>query len=167
LALLAALAEDAMNFKIFKLIVLHPDRISGATIALLGLLLIYVASPLPVGKLNAPDAGFFPVILSAMLTGLGVVLFANSFRSQPFSLEMTPRTLSVVACAAVLLLYALLVNSIGFLICTVSVLLVLMRAYGGLSWRKSLLIGVPAVLAAYLGFNELGVPLPRGILGWF
>ena len=153
-----------MNLKISKPIISHPDRISGAVIALLGLFLLYVASPLPVGKLNAPDAGFFPVILSIMLTGLGIILFANSFRSERSSLEMTPRTPSVAACAAVLLLYALLVNRIGFLICTLSVLLVLMRAYGGLSWRTSLLIGLPAVLAAYLGFNELGVPLPRGIL---
>ncbi len=145
----------------------HPDRIAGLVIALAGAFLLYTASSLPFGKLTAPDAGFFPIILTTGLTGLGIVLFLVSFRSGRFSLEMTKQSLGVVVCAAALVIYAIAVNRVGFVLSTVAILLMLMRAYGGLSWKTSLLICVPAVLAAYIGFNELGVPLPRGILGWF
>ncbi|MGD9921014.1 MAG: tripartite tricarboxylate transporter TctB family protein [Pseudorhodoplanes sp.] len=145
---------------------LHPDRIAGAVITAVGAFLLYTASPLPFGRLNSPEAGFFPIVLATMLTALGAVLFVSSFRTESFSLELTPRSWLVPLSAALLVAYALLVNRIGFIICTTAVLLTLTKA-NGLTWRTSLLLCVPAVLAAYIGFSELGVPLPRGIFGWF
>jgi hypothetical protein len=33
-----------------------------------------------------------------------------------------------------------------------------------MSWKQSLLITVPGVMLSYIGFVQLGVPLPRGPL---
>ena len=144
----------------------HPDRATGIVLTAVGSFLLYRASPLPVGRLNAPDAGFFPIILSTLLVGLGLVLFARSFVTKPFSPELTRRSWAVVAGALGLVLYALLLDRIGFLLCTGIMLVALMRFYGCLSWRTSVLFGVPLVLITYFGFEELGVPLPKGILGF-
>jgi putative tricarboxylic transport membrane protein len=148
-------------------ILAHPDRIAGATLALVGLFLLYSARSLPFGRLNAPDAGFFPIILTVLLTVFGLALVVQSFRTDGYSLEMEPRSWLVPVCVAAIVLYALLINRAGFILCTTAILLFLAKAYGGLSWGRSLLYCVPAVLAVYVGFSELGVPLPRGILGWF
>lgn len=145
----------------------HPDRIAGATLALIGLFLLYNARSLPFGRLNAPDAGFFPIILTVLLTAFGLVLLIQSLRTDGYSLEITPRSWLVPVCTVAIVLYALLINRVGFILCTLAILLLLAKAYGGLSWRRSLLYCVPAVLAVYVGFSELGVPLPRGIFGWF
>jgi hypothetical protein len=149
-----------------KAIVSHPDRVAGLVLTAIGLFLLYTASSLPFGRLNAPDAGFFPIVLATILTVLGAILIATSFRSASFPLEMNSRSVLVALCAAGLVLYALLVNHVGFILSTLTVLLLLTRVYG-LAWRTSLLLCVTAVLAAYVGFSELGVPLPRGIFGWF
>jgi hypothetical protein len=156
-----------MRAKCIDGLVSHPDRVSGTAFSIIGAFLIYSASPLPVGRLNAPDAGFFPVILATLLVGLGLLLVARSFVTEPFSPEITKRSWAVVLGAGGLLLYASLLDRVGFLICTGVMLVVLMKAYGGLAWRTCLLVGVPLVFVTYVGFEKLGVPLPKGVLGFF
>jgi putative tricarboxylic transport membrane protein len=156
-----------MNREFVKRIFSHPDRISGATLVVAGAFLLYVASPLPFGHLKSPDTGFFPIILATMLCALGLLLFQQSFKTESFSLEMTTRSWAVLGTAAAFIFYALVVDRVGFLICTVALLLLLMKAYGGLSWKTSMLLSTGIAAVVYVGFNELGVPLPRGILGWF
>lgn len=156
-----------MKMKWQDITTFHPDRVSGLVLGAIGVFLIYKASPLPVGHLNAPDSGFFPIILAALLIVLSVTLVVRSFRTEAVPLEMTTRSWAVLFGAAGFLLYALLLERVGFLICTMTAIIVLMKAYGGLSWKLCLAIGVPMVLAAYAGFGELGVPLPRGILGFY
>ncbi len=156
-----------MSLNPIKALISHPDRISGAIIAAIGAFLVYAASPLPIGHPNAPDAGFFPVILAVLLCVLGVALFVRSFRTASFSLEMSARSWAVPLTAGAFLLYAVIVERVGFLVCTVALLLLLMKIYGGLSWKTSILVSVLIAAVTYIGFNELGVPLPHGILGWF
>lgn len=140
------------------------DRISGLVLGAVGIFLLYAARSLPFGKLNAPDSGFFPIILAVLLAGMGFLLFLSSFRSEPETLELDKRSWSVLFGALSLLAYALLLERIGFLICTIAILFVIMRLYGGMTLRTCLLVCVPTVVLAYLGFIELGVPLPRGLL---
>lgn len=144
----------------------HPDRYSGFALALLGTFLIYLASPLPIGSLKAPDSGFFPIILAALLILFGLSLLTLSFVNEGFSLEFTSRSWGVAICAACLIAYALLIDRVGFLICTSAILILLMRIYGGMNWRTCLLVTLPLVFIAYVGFKELGVPLPHGVLSF-
>lgn len=145
----------------------HPDRISGITLCVAGLFLLRTAARLPFGKLSAPDAGFFPISLAVLLLLAAVVLVARSLRAAPAALDFTPRSWGVAIAVLALFLYGVLVNRIGFLICTIAILFLLMNTHGRLGWKLSLLLAVPSVVVTYLGFIELGVPLPSGLLGFF
>lgn len=144
----------------------HPDRCSGIALALLGSYLIYIASPLPIGTLKAPDSGFFPIILATLLILFGLGLLVLSFVNEGFSLEVTSRSWGVAICAVCLIAYALLIDRVGFLICTSAILILLMRIYGDMKWRFCLMVTLPLVFVAYVGFKELGVPLPHGVLSF-
>ena len=71
--------------------------------------------------------------------------------------------LDVIAAAA-FVLYALVLNKVGFVLATTAVMLLVTRSLGGMSWKQALLIAVPSVVLSYCGFVQLGVPLPRGPL---
>lgn len=125
------------------------------------------SSHLPFGTLSAPDAGFFPRSLATGLLLAGVVIFVRAFNAAPDVLDFTKRSWGVAMAIAMLLLYGVLLERLGFLICTVGILFVLMKVYGGMGWKLSLLIALPSVAVTYLGFLELGVPLPAGLLARF
>jgi hypothetical protein len=145
----------------------HSDRISGLVLCVAGAFFLRASAHLPFGTLSAPDAGFFPRTLATALLLAGVIIFARAIGAAPEMLDFTKRSWGVVVAIAALLLYGVLLERLGFLICTVGILFVLMKVYGGLSWKLSLLIAVPSVVATYLGFLELGVPLPAGVLAGF
>ncbi len=144
---------------------LHPDRFGGLLLAAVGVFLLREGWQLPFGRLNAPDAGFFPTVLAVLLLLMGLAIFGRSFSTPAPDVEFSSRSWAVVFGAAALFLYAVLLERIGFLICTTAILLMLMKVYGRLTWLQSILIAVPLVAASYFGFKELGVPLPRGIFG--
>jgi putative tricarboxylic transport membrane protein len=140
----------------------YPDRISGLVLVLLGAFLAAVAARLPFGTLRAPDAGFFPLTLASLMLGCGVALLVGSFWSKPTPTEFTNQSLSVALCALAMFLYSALIERAGFIVCTSALLVLLMNRYGGLGWKLSCLIVVPTVIVTFIGFIELGVPLPRG-----
>jgi hypothetical protein len=144
----------------------HPDRVGGLVLAAVGGFLAHHATHLPFGSLRAPDAGFFPITLTVMLCIAGLWIFARSFRVEAVSLDFTSRSWAVVGATAALFLYGAFLDRVGFLVSTTLMLLLLMRVFGGMGWGKSVLITVPMVAVTYLGFIELGVPLPRGIFGF-
>ena len=90
-----------------------------------------------------------------------------NINTAPETLDLTKRSWMVAMAVAMLLLYGAFLERLGFLVCTIGILLVLMKVCGGLGWKLSLLIAVPSVVATYLGFLELGVPLPAGWLARF
>jgi putative tricarboxylic transport membrane protein len=143
----------------------HSDRANGFAVLGLGVFLLFESSGLPFGTLNAPDSGFFPTILSVLLMLFGGALVVLSFWTEAAELDFTWRSWAMPTAGIVLLLYAALLERIGFLICTTVVLLLLTKVYGQLSWWVSFTVTLSMVIAAYLGFRELGVPLPAGVLG--
>jgi hypothetical protein len=147
-----------------KRLLLHSDRTSGAVLLILGGFCIAEASQLPFGTIGAPDAGFFPLSLSVMLFSIGAVICATSFVRTPEPVEFGGQAWAVLVTAGAFVLYALCLPVIGYVVCTLSILLLLMRGLGGLNWTRSLLIAISSVALSYLGFVQLGVPLPRGIM---
>jgi len=91
----------------------------------------------------------------------------RSFRIPPELLDFTKRSWGVALAIALLFLYGVLLERVGFVISTVAILFLLMKVYGELGWKLSLLIAVPSVVVTYLGFLQLGVPLPAGPLAMF
>jgi putative tricarboxylic transport membrane protein len=142
----------------------HPDRLSGAVLSLLAVVALIEAAPLPYGTVRAPDAGFFPKTLAALLLFFGLGVFFNSFLSKAQSVQFTSRSWQVAIAAAAFIAYAAVLQKVGFVVATIALMLLVMRGLGGMSWKQSLLITVPGVILFYIAFVQLGVPLPRGPL---
>jgi hypothetical protein len=150
-----------------RLLVGNADFVGGIiTIAVAGFLFLN-ARDLPFGTISAPDAGFFPKLLSAILAVAGLGLVARSTFEKEALPEFTARSWAVPIGAAALLLYAALIDRLGFVLCTVAIMFLLMTVYGRLRWAVSLAVSISAVAVCYFCFTELGVPLPQGVLTFF
>ncbi len=145
----------------------NSDRVCGIVAAVTAVFLYLNATNLPFGTVGAPDSGFFPKSLSAILAilGLGMLLRPRSAKHE--RADFTLRSWAVPLAAIVLLAYAALLDKAGFVLSTITVLFLLMTAYGRLRWVVALAFSVSAVTVCYVGFTELGVPLPQGVLSIF
>ncbi len=143
------------------------DRACGVVAATTAIFLYISAANLPFGSVSAPDAGFFPKSLSAILAvlGLGLIFQPRPIPREPMDFNL--RSWAVPVAALTLLAYAALLDRIGFVLSTTAVLFLLMTAYGRLRWIVALAVSASAVTVCYVGFTELGVPLPQGILSIF
>jgi tripartite tricarboxylate transporter TctB family protein len=140
------------------------DVLGGVFLAAVAAVALYEGAKLPFGRLNSPDAGFFPITLALLLliTAGSIAIF--SIRSTPSTWSFGARSWFVPAGVACLLVYAVLLERVGFPICTAASLLALTRGYGRLSWIASIGFSVAVTAGTYVAFRELGVPLPAGRL---
>jgi hypothetical protein len=137
--------------------------VAGGVLAAAGAFAGYQAAQLPFGSIAQPDSGFFPLCVAVLVVvfALGIVAESqDAGESAP-----TRPSWGVAAVAVALVGYVFLLKPAGFVICTLALLLFMLRALGALQWRRALGIALPAVLACYVIFTRLGVPLPPGILG--
>ena len=142
----------------------NSDRASGLIICVLASVALFSSRNLPYGSIGAPDSGFFPKTLSVLLLIFGSAISATAFAKKPVKIYLNTGNLKVVVGAIALLLYAFALDAVGFVIGTILILLLMMRGFGEMSWKASSLIAVISVVIAYVGFLQLGVPLPRGLL---
>lgn len=136
---------------------------------LVGLYIIYYASQsLGLGDLKTPGTGFTPFVFGLMLTGFAIVNFAGHFGKKK---KDTTRVVTYSMGAygylgvmvGVLVLYGILVESIGFLIMTCVVLTALFRI-AGCNWKISIIWGPVVGCGSYFIFTYLGVMLPAGLI---
>jgi putative tricarboxylic transport membrane protein len=155
-----------MNFvaRVSRTVVDHPDRLSGMLILFLAAFAWLEAFHLPFGSIHAPDAGFFPQVLSVLLFLTSIAILAHSFSREVQATEFSRRSWLVPIAAAVLVAYALVLPSVGFVLATAAVMLLIMRGLVKMRWSRALLISIPTVVLSYLAFIKLGVPLPQGPL---
>jgi hypothetical protein len=140
------------------------DHVSGITIMLVAIFCIFESWHLPFGSVSAPDAGFFPRCLSVLLLLFGAGITLNAFMWATAPVDFHVQTWYVGIAAAAFVAYAFSIQHVGYLICTLVILVLLMRGLCGMSWMRSLVIAIPSVVVSYLAFSKLGVPLPTGIL---
>ena len=142
-------------------------RLPSAALALLGVAGLYKASSLAFGSVRQPDSGFYPTLVCVALIVLGTASLATREPADAPETEPEPHgTLRVWLVVAALAVYALALKPVGFLTCTVALLLLLLKGMGGVPWRGSVVSAVLGTLACYGLFTRLGVPLPAGILGF-
>lgn len=150
--------------KFYQSLLNHPDRVSGIILMVIASVAFIQALNLPFGSIRAPDAGFFPQSLSALLSIFAFGIFLNSLINRSEPAQFNSRFLHVVIAAAAFVAYALVLNKAGFVLATIFIMLLVMRGLSGMRWKQALLIAVPSVILTYLAFLQLGVPLPRGFL---
>lgn len=121
------------------------------------------------GTLLNPGAGFFPFYLGIILSFLSILLFYKEVRSRFAEtrnpIEIAGRWKRLLFALALFVSYAFALNSVGFIICSIVLLILLCRVVEGCSWRSALLISIICAVVSYLVFAKyLGVPLPKGII---
>jgi putative tricarboxylic transport membrane protein len=133
----------------------------GASAGYLALSLTY-----PFGSVARPGAGFFPVGVGVFLCLAATTVLLVGFRRAAAGagpLEPAARA-RVVVTAAALAGFCLLVPWLGYPLCALAFVAVLLRRLGGAAWRGALVTAVLSAAVSYYVFAVLlAVPLPPGV----
>ena len=144
-----------------------------STIAIIWLLLAgyltYASYQLGLGGGGRPGAGFFP--FGAALA-IGVIAIFRLIGVSPEQPEATIATSTlewkkIIAVVAGMFTYALLLDGLGFAICTFLLLAFYLKFVAAQPWRTSLTFATVAAMSAHLFFDVLlHAQLPRGLLAF-
>jgi putative tricarboxylic transport membrane protein len=142
------------------------DRVAGAALVTLALVVFWESRALPLGSLRNPGPAYMPVALALVLLGFGALLMVLG--------KGTPGVASVgwtewrhaVAIFAVCAFAALALERLGFRVTIALSLAFLLRVVERKGSIFSLALSIAFAAGAFLLFDTLlRVPLPRGPLG--
>jgi hypothetical protein len=132
--------------------------------------ILFEAGKLSFGSMRVPRTAFFPVILATLLLILSLILLAQALRGAPTG--RGPKRIEaegwfrIGATVVTLLGFALALERLGFLLSTLVLMVLLLRAIESLAWHKVFAVALATSLVAYAIFGWLlGIPLPAGVLG--
>jgi len=125
---------------------------------------------LSLGKLRTPGPGLYPFLLGALLLTLSVFYLFKALRSwrreDEIHLWEGLRWRKVILVLSLLFSYALLLESGGFVLCTLLFLMSLLRWVDRQRWYWVYAGSLGIDMACYVIFKLwLMIQLPRGILG--
>lgn len=151
-----------------QLTISNGDRGSAAAVLLLGLYLVYEALHLKFGSITRPGPGFYPTVLAVLLVGVAGALLLQALRPKNGVLTVAfgARTRHIGITAAAIASYAAVLEALGFLMCTFVLVVALLIGIGKVPWRRSLLVAAIGTVSIYAVFTQLGIPLPKGVLGF-
>ena len=135
----------------------------------LGGLILFEASRLDFGSIRVPRTGFFPSILAILLLFFSIALLVQTCRQavgesgeQPIKSDAWIR---ISITLAAMLGFALVLEKLGFLLSTFSVMLVLLRVIEPQKWPRVIAVALATALVSYFLFARLlNIPLPAGVL---
>jgi putative tricarboxylic transport membrane protein len=148
---------------------MNTDRVGFGTIFVLALYGVVSTSLMPLGQLQEPGPGFFPLALSTILlvlSGLGIVSARPSAedlaRLEPFWGDMKTPVKIVLATALAVFAF----EPVGFLITSSCFLVLLFLWVSRYPLWKAVVFGVAGGFSGWFCFVKLlGVPMPGGFLG--
>jgi hypothetical protein len=146
---------------------LRDDQVSGAALALGGLLIAWQSWHYPMGSLAEPGPGYLPFALGIALALFGALVAIAGGGSPRFHWDSFSDGVKGLAILAGLSFAAVALERLGYRI-TIAVLLVY---YLGVlerrPWPRTLLLTVIVALGShYLFARLLRVPLPVGVFGF-
>lgn len=146
------------------------DIVSSLFWMLAGAGVIYGGYDLELGTLHDPGSGFmfFWVGIIMMGLSLSILIQALQMRGKGEGLKniwSEVQWKKIVFVTLALFLYAYVFSTLGFIICTVILLIFLFKAVEPQKWSVAILGAVLSTLTAYLVFQLwLGSQLPKGFL---
>lgn len=150
------------------------DRISGIVFMLIGAAVLVASLNYPVGTLQKPGGGFFPLLAAALLVGLSAVFTFQSFVRRPVVVPAVEgssksRALRRIAFGvAALVAYRYLIPVVGFAPSTALFIFALSRYLEHASWTRSSIFAAAAAAASYYLFQvvlRIQMPIPMLRLG--
>jgi putative tricarboxylic transport membrane protein len=124
-----------------------------------------------VGSFVSPGPGFLPFWSAVVLGGLAIILAVTSFlkkeREKVAEQWIGAKSGKAIFVVASLLVYSMLINTVGYLITTFGLMLLLFSVLGRPRIWRWLVSALLTALLTYLIFCYwLNVQLPRGKLGF-
>lgn len=110
----------------------------------------------------------FPAVLGALgVLTLGILLATGQLgRTDGIDTFTSQGAIRVAVVLGAIVFYLVLGETLGFVLTTLVILVVLMR-WLEVGWLPALLVSIPVIATIYQVFaNVLRVPLPRGLFGW-
>jgi hypothetical protein len=143
------------------------ERLAALVVLIAGGVYVVLALPYPRGVAAKPGAGFFPLIVGAVMIVAGIGFVYEAFRRAPertgWSDVPFAGRVRVLATAGILAVFCLALPWIGYAAATFAFVTVMLRALDG-SWRLTLTTAVvSAGLSYYVFATLLQVPLPKGV----
>jgi hypothetical protein len=125
---------------------------------------------MPLGRLGEPGPGLMPLIVGVLMGILSIISFISSLKLKTLEKKTfwgdKRQWYKVFTTSLALIIYALALNSLGFIFVTLCLMLFLFRVIGELNWKISL--GGPILTTSffYVLFKVwLEVPFPMGPFG--
>jgi putative tricarboxylic transport membrane protein len=144
------------------------ELIAAAVLLAFGLFAVAQARGLRFGTVAAPGPGFFPLCLAMAVCLAAVGLIVRAWRAAPAGAPAPtagPRRFAVAGTLGALLVYALVLEWLGFLLATFALLVFFFRALQRQSWLVVVTGSLATSLLSYLVFKTwLGINLPGGFL---
>ena len=127
---------------------------------------------LPIGSLQTPQAGFFPLIVTILLGILSLAFLGQTIREKSKGEELFLSRLGewkkVALTVVILLAFIVFFEYLGFLISTFLLIVFLSIAVGGRKWPGAVGFSILTAFVCYLLFNSLlKASLPGGIFKGF
>lgn len=146
------------------------DQISSIVFLVFAIITVYLSALIPMGNVSKPGPGFLPFWLGILLALISLFLWIQSAkqglpdpRPRAFSVK-TQEAKGVVLTAFLVTAYSLLMEYLGFIICTLILLFLLFRIIGKQKWFVSIVWTILVTLASHLIFKvALKVQFPKGI----
>jgi putative tricarboxylic transport membrane protein len=139
---------------------------------LLGLaaIILLQARGLTFGNIRTPQTGFFPSVLACLLLIFSLLLLGQSLRqsaTEPSLWRVGAEGWKRIGSTFVILAgFALVLESLGYLLSTFILMVLLLRAIDPLKWNVVIAVALSTAAVSYLIFAWLlNIPLPNGFLG--
>lgn len=137
------------------------NAVTAVVVIAIGVAAVLGSVALGTGTESEPGPGTWPLLVSAVLTVLGVVLLALA-RKVHDAEKFTGTTWLVVAGLATMVVFVAVIEVTGFEIPAALLCFVWLRFLGREGWRTSILTSLGVVIAFYLVFvAALAVPIPH------
>jgi putative tricarboxylic transport membrane protein len=134
----------------------------------LGLFVVIYSYALGLGKLIDPGPGLLPFLLGLIFLVLSAVRLVTVIQSRESGEieeeEKKTEYWRIILIVIALLIWAFVLESLGFLIGTFILMTLLYRAAGFTKWYTAVFWGLITVFVTYFIFTYLGVRFPPGIL---
>ncbi|MFC5604772.1 tripartite tricarboxylate transporter TctB family protein [Sporosarcina koreensis] len=145
------------------------DRKVSLVIMAIAIVYLILSFQLPLYPYTQVDADVLPKGLGFLLLGLAILLFIQNRpeteeEKQKRNIKKEDVILLLLTLAA-LLLYVFFLEILGFILTTGIFLIVTMRMFGYMNWKRNVMVSLVFTFILYIAFNYLlKIYLPQGIL---
>ncbi len=144
------------------------DLLSGGFLLTLALVICGLSLQFDVGQLNSPGPGFYPLTCGLSLGVFSILIILQALKQSHTVVRFWSTGANkkrIVTAFGIILLYALMLEPLGFVATTITFFLLISRFVSGHGWKTASFFSATATLCIYVVFRYLlHAPLPHGLL---